>query len=381
MPSAEKEFRRLEKKAFHVFFDSIVSGGYRVVGPKVENNTIVYREFSNIDDLPKGWIDRQEAGSYRLEQTGGESYFGYVVGPDLPKRFLFPPEKTLWSAEKNGKDINITVGQDEYPRAAFLGVRPCELAAIAIQDKIFTEGEYIDPAYKVRRENTLLIAVNCARAGGTCFCVSMGTGPRAQSDFDIALTEVGGEDGYFIVESGSDKGEDIVNSLSLNLATPQEIDAAEKAVDEAARSMGRTIETSGLKEILQSEFNSPRYDNIALRCLACGNCTLVCPTCFCSTVIDTTDLSGNRSERIRRWDSCFNIEHSYIHGGYIRSSIMARYRQWITHKLANWIDQFGTSGCVGCGRCITWCPVGIDITEEAAAIRKSVKENVKVNKG
>ncbi|UCC78242.1 MAG: 4Fe-4S dicluster domain-containing protein [Candidatus Zixiibacteriota bacterium] len=381
MSSDEKEFRRLEKKALRSLFDSMVSGGYRIIGPKIANNAIVYRELSSIDDLPKGWIDVQDGGSYHLEQTGGEAYFGYVVGPDSPKRFLFPPERTLWSAEKNGKDINITIEQDEYPKTALLGVRPCELAAVAIQDKIFAEGEYVDPTYKARRDNTLLIAVNCTRAGNTCFCASMGTGPRAGSGYDIALTEVGGDNGYFIVESGSNEGDDIVNSLSLNPATSHEIDTAENAVNETVRCMGRTLETSGLKELLQSEFNSPRYDDIALRCLACGNCTLVCPTCFCSTVIDTTDLSGNRSERIRRWDSCFNIEHSYIHGGYIRGSIMARYRQWITHKLVNWIDQFGMAGCVGCGRCITWCPVGIDITEEAGAIRKSVKENVKVNKG
>jgi ferredoxin len=145
--------------------------------------------------------------------------------------------------------------------------------------------------------------------------------------------------------------------------------------------MGRTLDTTGLPEMLNSNFDHPRYEKIASRCLACGNCAMVCPTCFCSTVIDTTDLSGNRSERIRRWDSCFNIEHSYIHGGYIRASTMSRYRQWMTHKLSSWVDQFGISGCVGCGRCITWCPVGIDITEEAGAIRKSMKENVKANKG
>ena len=104
--------------------------------------------------------------------------------------------------------------------------------------------------------------------------------------------------------------------------------------------------------------------------MACGNCTLVCPTCFCATVQDTTDVSGT-VERDREWASCFDVEHSYLHGGSVRETTRARYRQWMTHKLSTWWDQFGTSGCVGCGRCVTWCPVGIDITEEAAAIRAS----------
>jgi sulfhydrogenase subunit beta (sulfur reductase) len=167
----------------------------------------------------------------------------------------------------------------------------------------------------------------------------------------------------------------------VDTATEQEIEQADNAIDNAARTMGRSLETSGLQELLQSNFNSQRFDDLASRCLACTNCTLVCPTCFCSTVIDTTDLTGTVSERIRRWDSCFNLEHSYIHGGHIRKSILSRYRQWITHKLSAWIDQFGMSGCVGCGRCITWCPVGIDITEEAGAIRSLAEENIKAEKG
>ncbi|MBF0393567.1 MAG: 4Fe-4S dicluster domain-containing protein, partial [Alphaproteobacteria bacterium] len=115
----------------------------------------------------------------------------------------------------------------------------------------------------------------------------------------------------------------------------------------------------------------PRWDEVAKRCLTCGNCTMVCPTCFCTTVDDVTDLGGTRTERVRSWDSCFTLDFSYIHGGSVRNEGSSRYRQWITHKLSSWHDQFGSSGCVGCGRCITWCPVGIDITEEVGAIRAS----------
>jgi ferredoxin len=134
--------------------------------------------------------------------------------------------------------------------------------------------------------------------------------------------------------------------------------------------MGRAMETDGLPALLARNPEHPRWAQVAERCLTCGNCTLSCPTCFCHTVEDVADLAGTTAERVRRWDSCFTSEFSYIHGGSVRPSARSRYRQWLTHKLSAWHDQFGTSGCVGCGRCITWCPAKIDITEEVHAIRE-----------
>jgi len=174
-----------------------------------------------------------------------------------------------------------------------------------------------------------------------------------------------------VMELGSAAGAELVRDLRYRPATGVEIAAAERVVARTSDQMGRTLETNGLKELLQANANHPRWDEVAERCLTCGNCTNVCPTCFCTTTDDATDITGTISERVRRWDSCFTLDFSYVHGGSVRSSARSRYRQWITHKLAHWIDQFGSSGCVGCGRCITWCPVGIDITEEATAIRGS----------
>jgi formate hydrogenlyase subunit 6/NADH:ubiquinone oxidoreductase subunit I len=151
-------------------------------------------------------------------------------------------------------------------------------------------------------------------------------------------------------------------------------------VDRASRQI-RHLDTAGLRDLLYENFEHPRWDNVAARCLSCANCTMVCPTCFCTTVEDVSDISGNHAERWRRWDSCFTQSFSYIHGGSVRTSAKSRYRQWMTHKLASWTDQFGTSGCVGCGRCITWCPVGIDITEEVRAIRESIVHPTPASKG
>jgi ferredoxin len=140
---------------------------------------------------------------------------------------------------------------------------------------------------------------------------------------------------------------------------------------EPGRPRPRSLDTENIRDLLFDNLEHPRWKEVADRCLSCANCTLVCPTCFCSSVTEVTDLTGDAVSRERQWASCFTLEHSQMHGANARPTTASRYRQWLTHKLAGWIDQFGTSGCTGCGRCITWCPVGIDITEEVAAIRQS----------
>jgi formate hydrogenlyase subunit 6/NADH:ubiquinone oxidoreductase subunit I len=350
--------------------------GYQVLGPTLRDGAIVYDRITKLDDLPQGWTDQQEAGRYRLEKRADKALFGYAVGPQPWKRFLHPPIERLWQARLSDGGVAVIDAEQTTPRFAFLGVRSCELHAIAIQDHVFTGGPYLDTGYQRRRQDNFIIAVNCSEAGGTCFCVSMNTGPKAQVGFDLALTELLHEDQHnFLVEVGSVSGGEVLATLPYRPASSDESAAAEAVVARTATQMGRQLDTNGIKELLQGNLNHPRWDDVAARCLTCANCTMVCPTCFCTTVEDHTDLAGQTAERIRRWDSCFTLDFSYIHGGSVRKENRSRYRQWMTHKLASWIDQFGMSGCVGCGRCITWCPVGIDITEEAAAIRASPGES------
>jgi sulfhydrogenase subunit beta (sulfur reductase) len=350
--------------------------GYRLVGPTLRDGAIVYDEIASAADLPAGWTDVQDGGTYRVERRNDQALFGYPVGPHSWKRFLFPAATRLWRARRvagrGTGDFEIDDTREETPRYAFIGVRGCDLRAIAVQDRVFLEGPHVDPVYKALRDGAFVVAVNCGQAGGTCFCVSMKTGPRVTAGFDLALTEVL-EDGRheFIVETGTDRGAEVLREIPAGDSPPDAAEAIERTVARAAAQMGRTMDTVGIKELLYRNLEHPRWDHVAARCLTCANCTMVCPTCFCSSVEDTTDLTGEHAERWRRWDSCFTMDFSYIHGGNVRNSPKSRYRQWMTHKLGSWIDQFGTSGCVGCGRCITWCPVGIDITEEVRAIRES----------
>lgn len=371
----------LQSRDFQKLLDSLIKRGYQVLGPTIRDGAIVYDELTCADDLPVGWTDEQNGGTYRLKQRDDQAMFGYAVGPHSWKKFLHPPVVRLWQATQDKNGLQITEDPLEARKMAFIGARSCELHAIAVQDRVFINGAYTEPRYKAKREQVFTVAINCSHAGGTCFCVSMKTGPKATFGFDLALTEVlQGEDHYFLVKVGTELGAEILRELPVIAAQESEQAAAERVVETTSQRMGRTMDTTNIKDLLYSNYDHPRWDNVAARCLTCANCTMVCPTCFCTTVEDVTDLQGEHAERWQKWDSCFTMDFSYIHAGSIRATPKARYRQWMTHKLATWFDQFGSSGCVGCGRCITWCPVAIDITEEVAAIRETAHDETKEGK-
>jgi len=355
--------------------EAIARKGYQVVGPTLRDGAIVYYEIQSVKDLPQGWTDEQRPGNYRLKGRDDEAFFGYAVGPQSWKKYTHPAQVRLWSAERKDSTFRILNNEEkpETPRA-FLGARACELAAIAVQDRVLLEDRYRDPIYDRHRRGAFIVAVQCTQAAATCFCVSMGTGPQVSGGFDLVLTELLDSKGHrFLVAAGTARGAEILCELKVIPATEEDHRDAAARVEAAARQQVRSIDTTGIQELLYENFEHPRWDNVAARCLTCANCTMVCPTCFCTSIEEVSDISGNHAERWRHWDSCFTQSFSYIHGGSVRTSAKARYRQWMTHKLASWIDQFGTSGCVGCGRCITWCPVGIDITEEVRAMREGEK--------
>lgn len=369
---AEEQRRILHADELEKLMAALSRKRYEIIGPSVRDGAIVYERIESAAQLPAGWIDEQERGSYRLRRREDQALFGYAAGPQSWKRYLHPAEVQLCSAERSGGTFRILNNEVRpKPRYAFLGVRACDLAAIEVQDRILIGDKYRDAIYEGLRQSVFIVAVQCTRAAATCFCASMGTGPRARGGFDLLMTELISAEGHrFVVEVGSKGGAEVLAELQTTPATGADLQEAEAAVNLAASQQVRSIDTTDIKELLYQNFDHPRWDDVAARCLTCANCTMVCPTCFCTTVEDVTDVTGDHAERWRRWDSCFTLSFSYIHGGNVRTSSKARYRQWMTHKLASWIDQFGTSGCVGCGRCIAWCPVGIDITEEVRAIRE-----------
>lgn len=364
--------KTLQRDDFDLLLEGLTGAGYEVIGPRVRAGAIELGPVGSAAELPVGIVDEQDGGSYRLADRGDGALFGFSTGPQSWKRFLHPPVLKLWSSRREAAGgIEFEAEPEEARPRAFLGVRSCDLHAIAALDDALLNIEHPDDGYRARREASFIIALNCSRAGGTCFCVSTGTGPEAESGYDLALTEViGDREHYFVLESGSATGERVSDALPAPDATEAELAQARQVVASTAGQMGRELDTDGLAELLKRNLEHPRFDEVSERCLSCGNCTSVCPTCFCTDVEDVIDLAGQEAEHRRRWDSCFTLGFSHVHGGSVRTSVASRYRQWMTHKLSTWTEQFDNStGCVGCGRCITWCPVAIDITEEAAEIR------------
>jgi sulfhydrogenase subunit beta (sulfur reductase) len=363
--------------------DLLRKRGWVVMGPTVRDGVVVHGEIESVDQLPRGMGDLQDAGSYRLRQRGDDALFGYAVGPQAWKALLFPARELLWSGRRSGDEVEVDAAVINPPRLALFGVRSCDLHAIAIHDRVLAQRAVTDAAYVARRKANFVVAVTCSAPGGTCFCVSMGTGPVPDEGYDLALTELLDDAGHrFLLVSGSDRGSEVLEDLRTRAAVGEVSPAGEgdhlaarEVGAQAAQNMGRSLETDGLRDLLYANTEHPQWDDGASRCLSCTNCTLVCPTCFCTSVDEVSDLTGSTTERWRVWDSCFTTDFSYLHGGSVRTSVQSRYRQWATHKLASWVDQFGTSGCVGCGRCIAWCPAAIDLTAEVAAIRSGKARN------
>lgn len=373
MPLADSSVRSgispqlLAKEDLQALIDGLRRAGYRVVGPRLSQGAIVLDELTSITELPRGWSDEQVAGKYRLHRRTDDTYFGYNVGPHSWKQYLFPAQATVAAADRTSQGWELRSVDDQQPPLAFLGARACDLAAIAVQDRTFIQTQYADPIYRRRRAEAFIVAVDCGQAASTCFCTSMSTGPACRQGFDLLLTELAAA---FLFEIGTSRGEALAAGLPLRPAEQMALDEAATVRQRAVAQVSKQLDTTDIRQVLMGNLEHPRWSQVAERCLSCANCTMVCPTCFCSSVREVTDLAGDHVERQREWDSCFNVDFSYLSGGIVRNQIRARYRQWLTHKLAGWIDQFDVSGCVGCGRCITWCPVGIDLTEEVAAIRE-----------
>lgn len=330
-----------------------------------ENGAIAFREIAGNEGLPKGIQVEQSPGRYKLGADPEGRYFAWANGPQAIKPLVFAPREDVWRVQRNANGkLEFKACRTEPDRIALIGVRACDLAALKLQDAHFLEGEFPDANYKSRREGLFLVAVQCAEPAATCFCASTGDGPTPSEGFDLSLVEL---PGGFLIYAGSERGHEVLAMLKLDQASPEKIQSAREQGEAAARKQSRRLPSQDLRPLIMNNLEHARWDEVAARCLSCGNCTAVCPTCFCSSEFDEP-ANFAESAHIRQWDSCFNEGHAYIHGHNVRPDTRSRYRQWLSHKLASWHDQYGRSGCVGCGRCISWCPAGIDLTEEIAAI-------------
>ncbi|MDI6800971.1 MAG: 4Fe-4S dicluster domain-containing protein [Thermodesulfovibrionales bacterium] len=364
---------KIQKYNLSHIFDRLKSS-HKLIGPKIENNAIILSEIE-FHDIPAGYRDQQSPGCYKLKQGENAEVFSFSPGPDSFKRFLHPPFAEIFRFEKSKKGITISPSNSDEKPFAFIGIRACDISAMKLYDRVFS-GEHIrDKTYESLRKNCFIMAVNCIYPGDNCFCQSIGTGPEVKDYFDIVITEIRDS---FILETGTVAGERLLTGLQQDRVNDNDMKERNESIQRCGKAMKKAIKFDELPWLIYRNLEHPRWAEIEKRDLECGNCTQVCPTCFCNSSYDLVSLSGvlKKSEglsgvRIRAWDSCFSKNFARVHGGNFRPSRKARYRQWMSHKLAYTFEQFGLPGCVGCGRCITWCPVGIDITHELEALRNA----------
>ncbi len=357
-------YHAIKKKDLQALLD-ILNQSHQCVGPVVSEQTLKYSSISKLSQLPLGYSDQQQPGEYRLNYNSQSSYyFSITTGAQGVKPWLFKPEQKLWSVNKQNGSIEFNEALSEQKPLAIVGLRACDLAALKLQDQHFLQQQYIDPYYAQHRENLFIVAVNCHRSVDTCFCASTGDGPEVKNAYDLLLTELEQD---FVIQSGSEAGRNVLEKLSsripLHIVTAEQEQEKQQGLDKASQQV-RRIPDRPVAQLLSHRLNHQQWNRIAQRCLSCGNCTMVCPSCFCHKEYDEPALDLTGSTHIRQWDSCFTAEHSYIAGFHFRKETRQHYRQWLTHKFAFWHEQYGRSGCTGCGRCISWCPVGIDVTEE-----------------
>ncbi len=358
----------LSTAGLEILLESMVTAGYRLVGPTLESGVVHYREISAVEDLPFGIIDQQQPGHYRSRRSPTEQvdhYFDWSNGTGV-KGWLFPSQQRLWRSERQQSGVVRfeRVAADGPPLALF-GIRSCDLAAIRRLDRHFLRPGAEDPWYAERNAGRLLVVVSCNHPAADCFCHSTATGPAPSDGYDLRLDEL---DEGFLITAGTARGEQLLQPLPLAPVTAAQRQRVALQLQQSAAQQQRRLPSAQQCRSLGDLPDAPVWQQIAERCLGCGNCTASCPSCFCHRQQPEAQLDPQQAIQQRLWDSCFSTAHSQLHGVAVRNGVRERYRQWLTHKLSGWWQQFGEGGCVGCGRCITWCPVGIDLTVEVARL-------------
>ncbi len=336
----------VSKDNFFAWLDSL-RDQFTLIGPVTDDGQTEFRRIDSVRQLDM-------------------AYQSTMLSPG--KVYLYKPREELFRFSLDG-DLEIREPRADDERRVIIGLHSCDTKAVLYLDKTFL-GAFHDPRYEARRNNTVIIELNCETAGKNCFCSSMGTGPylHAETGYDMQLTDFGSE---YLVELKTDRARSMFTVDDVRPAGRDEFVTKQEKEQRVSATFTKRIDTKGLDVLLRKNSQHRVWRITAEEaCLSCSNCVMVCPTCFCYDITDEVSMDRKSARRLRQWDACQDAHFAEVHGGNFRGRRTARLRQFVTHKLAQ-TNQYGVYATVGCGRCITWCPTGIDLTEIAKEVQRS----------
>ncbi|MFA4835473.1 MAG: 4Fe-4S dicluster domain-containing protein [Dehalococcoidia bacterium] len=331
----------IKKKDIAGFINSLI-GEYRVFAPVQKGRQAFFREIG----------------------SGSEVFLDYQNTTNSPKEAFFPQSERLFAYGLDKKGLKLTVPSEEKKRVVF-GIRPCDARSFSMLDPVFDGEKYKDVYYLNKRAATIVIGLGCNKPPATCFCTSVAGNPFSTDGLDLLLVDIGEE---YAAEAITDKGERFMEGREgFGEASPDNMVSMGKVKESAEASMSPSVKIDGLSEKLPGLFDHPIWDSLHEKCLGCGICTYLCPTCHCFDIID--EAAESTGERVRIWDSCqFKLFTQETSGANPRPAAKDRLKQRIMHKFSYFRDNYDQTACVGCGRCILHCPVNLDIRRILAGI-------------
>jgi len=336
----------LTKENLPAFIEEL-KGEYEVIGPKRSGDMFV---FDHIDESEELELD-------------------YPTTRLPPKKIFLPQREPLYEYEKKEGDVVIRDLRERWDKKrVLLGVHPCDIAGLLCLDKVFGL-EYDDPYYWERRNSTVIIGITCKEPCEHGFCDVMETGPDAARGYDLLMTDIGGK---YYLRPGSELGEKLLKADYFGEATEDDTRRRDAAIEGVRRKMKTDLDISGIEGRMKERVDDELWSEYTERCVLCGACNFVCPTCHCFTIRDETNFTGTKGRRVRVWDACHFKNFALIAGGLnFRGKKDSRIKHRIYDKLYYSKEKYGEFFCVGCGRCATFCPAEIDIKEVARKVQEA----------